>query len=43
MDLFEFNLRASARITIEEALGKAAISGNDKLANWFPSNCEVVY
>ena len=43
MDLFDFNLRASGRITIDETLQKTVISGDEATAEWFLSSCEVTY
>lgn len=43
IDFFDFNLRASGRISAEEALGKTAVSGDHAAAEWFIHNCEVMY
>lgn len=43
IDVFAFNLRASGRITVEEAWGKTAVSGDPAAAKWFLTNCEVMY
>lgn len=43
IDLFDFNLRASGRITAEQAAGKTNIDGDTAAANWFLQNMEVPY
>ena len=43
MDLFDFNLRASGRITMTEATARAHISGDAAIATWFLDNMEVPY
>jgi uncharacterized protein (TIGR03083 family) len=43
MDTFDFNLRASGRITVGQASSRTAVSGDTTVANWFLTNCEVVY
>jgi uncharacterized protein (TIGR03083 family) len=43
MDIFDFNLRASGRITVEEALQRTVISGDRATGIWFLSNMEVPY
>ncbi len=43
IDTFDFNLRASGRISVAEAWAKTAVSGNNTTATWFLTNCEVMY
>jgi hypothetical protein len=43
MDVFDLNLRASGRISVEEVLGKTAVTGDTTTANWFLQNLEVPY
>ena len=43
MDFFDFNLRASGRIAVAEAMGRTAVSGDKNAANWFLQNVEVPY
>lgn len=43
IDVFNFNLRASGRITVEEAWGETAVSGDPTAAKWFLTHCEVMY
>jgi uncharacterized protein (TIGR03083 family) len=43
MDLFDFILRTSGRITAAKAAGAAHISGNRATADWFLANIEVPY
>lgn len=43
MDFFDFNLRASGRIGLEEAIKRSRISGDRKTAAWFLSNLKVTY
>lgn len=43
MDVFDFNLRASSRISVEEVIGRTDVSGDEAVANWFLTNCEVTY
>jgi uncharacterized protein (TIGR03083 family) len=43
MDFFEFNLRASGRISVEEALSRTAVTGDTASARWFLQNLEVAY
>ncbi len=43
IDLFDFNLRASGRITLAETLGRTAVTGDQDFARWFLENCEVPY
>ena len=43
IDPFDFNLRASGRISAQEAAIKATITGNQTTANWFLQNMEVPY
>jgi hypothetical protein len=43
IDLFDFNLRASGRITVDEAWKKTAVSGDPAAAKWFLIHCEVMY
>lgn len=43
IDLFDFNLRASGRITPADALSRAAITGDPSAARWFIDNLEVMY
>lgn len=43
MDVFDFNLRASGRITAGEATGRTAVRGDQALANWFLERMEVPY
>lgn len=43
IDLFDFNLRASGRISAAEALRKTAVTGSRETAAWFMENCEVMY
>lgn len=43
IDVFDFNLRSSGRISVDEAAGKTAVSGDYSTAKWFLENCEVVY
>lgn len=43
IDLFDFNLRASGRITLAEALSRTAVTGDQDFARWFLENCEVPY
>jgi uncharacterized protein (TIGR03083 family) len=43
IDGFDFHLRASGRISVEEAIRRAVIRGDHAAAHWFLSNMEVVY
>jgi uncharacterized protein (TIGR03083 family) len=43
MDFFDFNLRASGRISVEEAMARTAVIGDHSTANWFLQNIEVPY
>ncbi|MBW7882131.1 MAG: maleylpyruvate isomerase family mycothiol-dependent enzyme [Caldilineaceae bacterium] len=43
MDLIDLNLRASGRISVEEALERTVISGDRATGLWFLSNMEVPY
>jgi uncharacterized protein (TIGR03083 family) len=43
IDCFDFNLRASGRISPEEAAAKATIDGDQNIANWFLEHLEVPY
>jgi hypothetical protein len=43
MDFFDFNLRASGRISVAEAMGRTAVNGDKDTANWFLQNLEVPY
>ncbi len=43
IDVFDFNLRASERISVEEALRRTAVSGDDAAAYWFLSKATVLY
>jgi uncharacterized protein (TIGR03083 family) len=43
IDLFDFHLRASGRISTGEAMMKAAVSGDETIASWFLDNLEVSY
>ncbi|MBK8048890.1 MAG: maleylpyruvate isomerase family mycothiol-dependent enzyme [Anaerolineales bacterium] len=43
MDFFDFNLRASGRMTVENAFKRGKVSGDHKLAEWFISGLEVTY
>ena len=43
IDLFDFNLRASGRITLAETLSRTAVTGDQNFARWFLENCEVPY
>jgi uncharacterized protein (TIGR03083 family) len=43
MDFFDFNLLASGRIAVAEAMGRTAVSGDRDTATWFLENLEVPY
>lgn len=43
MDFFDFNLLASGRISVDEVMGRAAVTGDNTTANWFLQNLEVSY
>ncbi len=43
IDLFAFHLRASERISAEEAVRRTAVSGDKTTAHWFLSNVTVLY
>ena len=43
IDLFDFNLCASGRMTAEEALRRTAVAGDKTVATWFLQNCDVPY
>jgi hypothetical protein len=43
IDVFDFNLRASERISVEEALRRTAVSGDEAAAHWFLNNATVLY
>ncbi|MBK8903595.1 MAG: maleylpyruvate isomerase family mycothiol-dependent enzyme [Anaerolineaceae bacterium] len=43
IDLFDFHLRASERISAEEAVRRTAVSGDKTTAHWFLSNATVLY
>jgi uncharacterized protein (TIGR03083 family) len=43
MDVFDFALVSSGRISAEEALSRTAVDGNRELGGWFTANCEVLY
>jgi uncharacterized protein (TIGR03083 family) len=43
IDFFDFNLRASGRISVAEAMGRMAVSGDEDTATWFLQNLEVPY
>jgi uncharacterized protein (TIGR03083 family) len=43
LDFFDFNLRASGRITAAEALNRSRSSGNPVTATWFLDHMEVPY
>ncbi|HXF64655.1 MAG TPA: maleylpyruvate isomerase family mycothiol-dependent enzyme [Caldilineaceae bacterium] len=43
MDVFDFNLRASRRLSVEEATKCANISGDHATGHWFLSHLEVPY
>lgn len=43
IDLFDFHLRASERISAEEAVRRTAVSGDQTTAHWFLSSTTVLY
>ena len=43
MDIFDFSLLASGRITAEEAAGRTAVSGDRATAGWFLAHIEAPY
>lgn len=43
IDLFDLHLRASERISIEEAMRRTAVSGDASVAHWFLNNATVLY
>jgi uncharacterized protein (TIGR03083 family) len=43
IDFFDFNLRASGRISADKASENANITGDMKVATWFLQNSEAVY
>lgn len=43
IDCFDLNLRASGRITFEQAAMRTAVTGNKSIADWFLQNIEVPY
>jgi uncharacterized protein (TIGR03083 family) len=43
IDVFDFNLRASERISVEEVMQLTAVSGDEAAARWFLSNATVLY
>ena len=43
IDLFDFHLRASERISVEEAMRRTAVSGDEAAARWFLSKATVLY
>jgi uncharacterized protein (TIGR03083 family) len=43
LDLFSFHLRASERISVEEALRRTEVSGDKTTTHWFLSNATVLY
>lgn len=43
MDVFDFHLRASGRITVEEVARRAVFGGDKATGEWFLQNMEVVY
>lgn len=43
MDVFDFHLRASGRVTVEEAARQAVFGGDRAPGEWFLGNMEVVY
>jgi uncharacterized protein (TIGR03083 family) len=43
IDLFDFNLRASGRISAEEVLHRTAVTGDKATADWFLHNIDVPY
>lgn len=43
IDLFDFHLRASERISVEEAVRRTAVSGDQSTAHWFLNSATVLY
>lgn len=43
IDLFDFHLRASGRITAEEGLKRTIVSGDRAMSSWLLTNMEAVY
>lgn len=43
IDVFDFNLRASGRISAVGALSRTAVTGDSAVAEWFLQNMEVPY
>ncbi|WP_420628530.1 maleylpyruvate isomerase family mycothiol-dependent enzyme [Candidatus Leptofilum sp.] len=43
IDFFDFNLRASERISVAEALRRTAVTGDEAAAKWFLTNATVLY
>ena len=43
IDLFDFHLRASERISAEKAVRRTAVSGDQTTAHWFLSSATVLY
>jgi uncharacterized protein (TIGR03083 family) len=43
IDFFDFNLRASGRISAKGVAEKTAVTGEEAAAEWFIRNCEVMY
>jgi uncharacterized protein (TIGR03083 family) len=43
LDVFDFHLRASGRITVEEAARRAVFGGERAVGEWFLQHMEVVY
>lgn len=43
IDVFDFNLRASGRISSEDALKRSTVAGDVSAATWFLANMQVVY
>ncbi|MAT97166.1 MAG: hypothetical protein CL608_08490 [Anaerolineaceae bacterium] len=43
IDLFDLHLRASERISVDDAMRRTAVSGDEAAARWFLSNATVLY
>jgi uncharacterized protein (TIGR03083 family) len=43
IDVFDLNLRASERISVDNAMRRTAVSGDKTAAHWFLSNATVLY
>ncbi len=43
IDVFDFNLRASGRISMEELVPRTAVLGDQIIADWFLQNMQVSY